>query len=118
MNRMLQNTKVGKNRKNEEDAEPITANLKFLIHSFILFFIPDHHVIKQNNKCNKEQFKNWSQEQEEATQRQTLKYAEDKKTLILNDRCMVATPRNKKSKKNIIQKTERPTHEITKFIEC
>ena len=46
---------------------------------------------------------NWSQEKEEATQRQTLKHAEDKRTLILNNSCMVATHKNEtnKQKKNI-----------------
>ena len=46
-----------------------------------------------------EQFKNWSQEKEEATQRQTLKHAEDKRRLILNNGCMVTTPKDERKKK-------------------
>ena len=56
------------------------------------------HATKLNNKHGKEQFKNWSQEKEEATQRHTLKQAENKRILISNNSCMVATFRNEKKK--------------------
>ena len=67
---------------------------RIIFHSFIhSSLILDRHVIKLNNKHVKKLFTNWSQEKGEATQ-------EDKRILILNNSCMVATPRNETRKKN------------------